>query len=867
GRSVDDMIAGARVEVAPYKRDPMDFVLWKPSMPEEPGWESPWGRGRPGWHIECSAMAKELLGTAFDIHGGGIDLQFPHHENEIAQSCCADPGAGFAQVWMHNEMVQVEGKKMSKSLGNFFTVRDLLEQGVPGEVIRLALLMTHYRKPMDWTQERVREATMRLANWQDALQGIPVLANARRVAGARLEPSQEGVEALSEDLNTKRFLDHCDRLLARGDDNARVQLYLDLQLFGFDAERMQAQRFAVAGSGRSAPGTSSPEVAIRIGELVETREMARQRRDWVCADEIRDGLAAAGVRLMDRPGATTDWEIGPDFDPAKLEALRQGSPVMTRERLYLYDTTLRDGQQTQGVQFSVSEKLRIARMLDDLGVDYIEGGWPGANPTDSDFFAARPQTRATFTAFGMTKRAGRSAANDDVLAAVINADTPAVCLVGKTHDYHVTTALGITLEENVENIAASVSHVVAEGREALFDAEHFFDGYRANPAYALACIRAAHLAGARWVVLCDTNGGTLPDEIAGVVAAVIKAGIPGGHLGIHTHNDTETAVAGALAAIDAGVRQVQGTLNGLGERCGNASLISLIPTLMLKPRYAARFDIGVTHSGLAGITRISRALDDILNRVPMRAAAYVGASAFVHKAGLHASAIIKDPATYEHVDPALVGNTRVIPMSNQAGQSNLRARLAEAGIDVAPGDPALGRILDAVKDREDQGYSYDGAQASFELLARRELGQAPVFFDVTRYRVTVERRKVAPGRTMTLSEAVVVVRIGDQRMLSVSESLDEAGGDRGPVNALSKALAKDLGPYQAVIDDMRLVDFKVRITQGGTEAVTRVIIDSEDGAGNRWSTVGVSPNIVDASFEALLDAVNWKLIRDGAVAA
>jgi len=535
---------------------------------------------------------------------------------------------------------------------------------------------------------------------------------------------------------------------------------------------------------------------------------------------------------------------------------------MTKERLTLYDTTLRDGQQTQGVQFSVADKRRIAAMLDDLGVDYIEGGWPGANPTDSEFFAAPPATRATFTAFGMTRRTGRSAENDDVLAAVVNAGTPAVCLVGKAHAYHVTEALGITREENVEAIAASVRHLVASGREALFDAEHFFDGYRADPGYALACLRAAHAAGARWVVLCDTNGGTLPSEIGRVVAAVIAAGIPGARLGIHTHDDTGTAVAGALAAIEAGARQVQGTLNGLGERCGNASLTALIPTLLLKPAYADRFETGVTAQALARLTRISRKLDDILNRVPLRSAPYVGASAFAHKAGLHASAILKDPTTYEHVPPEAVGNARVIPMSNQAGQSNLRARLAEAGIEVDRADPALGRILQAVKEREDQGYAYDGAQASFEMLARRELGLVPDYFDVTRYRVTVERRRVAPGRMVTLSEAVVVVRIGEARVLSVSESLDPAGGDRGPVNALSKALAKDLGPYQAAIDDMKLVDFKVRITQGGTEAVTRVIIDSEDGAGNRWSTVGVSPNIVDASFEALIDAIVWKLVRD-----
>ncbi|QYK40154.1 MAG: citramalate synthase [Paracoccaceae bacterium] len=538
---------------------------------------------------------------------------------------------------------------------------------------------------------------------------------------------------------------------------------------------------------------------------------------------------------------------------------------MTPERLCLFDTTLRDGQQTQGVQFSVAEKAQIAQALDALGVDYIEGGWPGANPTDSAFFREAPATRATMTAFGMTKRAGRSAANDDVLAGVLDAGTPAVCLVGKAHPFHVATALGISGDENLECIGASVAHVVARGRECLFDAEHFFDGYRADPAYALACLRAALEAGAAWVVLCDTNGGTLPAEVGRVTAEVIAAGVPGGRLGIHCHDDTGNAVACSLAAVDAGARQVQGTLNGLGERCGNANLTTLIPTLLLKAPYAGRFETGVTRAGLAGLVRISRMLDDILNRVPLRAAPYVGASAFAHKAGLHASAILKDPATYEHVDPGVVGNARVIPMSNQAGQSNLRARLAAAGIEVAPGDARLGRILEVVKAREDNGYAYDGAQASFELVARRELDLCPAFFEVKRYRVTVERRKNKYDRMVSLSEAVVVVKIGERKTLSVSESMDETGTDRGPVNALAKALQKDLGPYQAAIDDIRLVDFKVRITQGGTEAVTRVIIDSEDRAGHRWSTVGVSANIVDASFEALLDAIVWKLIRDGAV--
>ncbi|WP_170325030.1 citramalate synthase [Ruegeria arenilitoris] len=535
---------------------------------------------------------------------------------------------------------------------------------------------------------------------------------------------------------------------------------------------------------------------------------------------------------------------------------------MSKERLYLYDTTLRDGQQTQGVQFSTAEKVQIAQALDELGVDYIEGGWPGANPTDSAFFDVAPKTSARLTAFGMTKRSGRSAENDDVLAAVMNAGTQAVCLVGKSHDYHVTHALGITLEENVENVRASVAHIVAQGREALFDAEHFFDGYKDNPGYSVEVCRAALDAGARWVVLCDTNGGALPAEVSRIVSEVIAAGLPGDRLGIHTHNDTENAVACSLAAVDAGARQIQGTLNGLGERCGNANLTALIPTLLLKEPYASGFETGVTLQALGGLTRISRMLDDILNRVPSKQSAYVGASAFAHKAGLHASAILKDPSTYEHVEPGAVGNARIIPMSNQAGQSNLRKRLTEAGLVVEKGDPALGRILDRIKQREAEGYSYDTAQASFELLARDELEQLPEFFEVKRYKVTVERRKNKYNKMVSLSEAVVVVKVDGEKKLSVSESMDENGSDRGPVNALAKALSKDLGQYSQILADMKLVDFKVRITQGGTEAVTRVIIDSEDGQGRRWSTVGVSANIVDASFEALLDAIQWKLVRD-----
>ncbi len=533
------------------------------------------------------------------------------------------------------------------------------------------------------------------------------------------------------------------------------------------------------------------------------------------------------------------------------------------ERLYLYDTTLRDGQQTQGVQFSLDEKQEIASLLDGLGVDHIEGGWPGANPTDSAFFEAKPKLRATFTAFGMTKRAGRSAENDEVLAGVLNAGTPSVCLVGKTHDFHVTDALEITLEENVENIRASVAHIVAQGREALFDAEHFFDGYKANPEYALSCLKAALDAGARWVVLCDTNGGTLPGEIYEIVKAVIDGGIPGDHLGIHTHNDTGNAVAGSLAAVDAGARQIQGTLNGLGERCGNASLTTLIPILLLKEPYRSQYTTGVTAEGLARMTLISRKLDDILNRVPMRAAPFVGASAFAHKAGLHASAILKNPATYEHIEPELVGNARVIPMSNQAGTSNLRKRLAEAGLEAEK--EQLAAILNTIKERESQGFSYDTAQASFEILARRELGLLPDFFDVERYRVISERRRNAKGQIVVESEAVVAVSLpgGGLTTNYFKNEHPEEMQDAGPVHALWNALIADLGPYAGRLEGMRLVDFKVRITNGGTKAVTRVIIDSEDGAGRRWSTVGVSANIVDASFGALIDAVTWKLVQTG----
>jgi len=532
---------------------------------------------------------------------------------------------------------------------------------------------------------------------------------------------------------------------------------------------------------------------------------------------------------------------------------------MSKERLYLFDTTLRDGAQTSGVDFSVDDKIAVAKLLDELGVDYVEGGYPGANPTDTAFFEAKRTHRAVFTAFGMTKRAGVSLSNDPGLRALLDAKADAICFVAKTWDYHVRVALGTTEEENLESIRQSVAAARAAGREVLLDAEHFFDGYKANPDYALASARTAYAAGARWVVLCDTNGGTLPEEVEAIVAEVAKA-IPGDHLGIHAHNDTEQAVANSLAAIRAGARQIQGTLNGIGERCGNANLTSIIPTLMLKPAYAGRFEIGVTAEGLAGLTRIARRFDELVNRAPDRQAPYVGASAFTTKAGIHASAIVKDPKTYEHVPPETVGNRRHLLVSDQAGKANVVAELARMGMSVERNDSRLDALLREVKEREAIGYSYEGAGASFELLARRMLGSVPDYFDVESFHVTVERRHNALGQLVSVSEAVVKVNVGGERLLTVAEG-------NGPVNALDRALRKDLGVYRDAIADLELIDFKVRILNGGTGAVTRVLIESGDASGDSWFTVGVSENIVDASFEALYDSIIYKLLRSGVKAA
>ncbi len=532
---------------------------------------------------------------------------------------------------------------------------------------------------------------------------------------------------------------------------------------------------------------------------------------------------------------------------------------MNREKITLFDTTLRDGQQTPGIDFSVEDKIAISRLLDEFGLDYIEGGYPGANPTDSAFFAEKRTQNAGFVAFGMTKRAGISASNDPGLAALLQAKADAICFVAKSWDYHVHVALGCTLEENIGTIRDSVEAARGAGKEAMVDCEHFFDGFKANRDYALLCAKTAYEAGARWIVLCDTNGGTQPQEVREIVTAVIAAGVPGSHLGIHAHNDTGQAVANSLAAVEAGARQIQGTLNGIGERCGNANLVTIIPTLALKETYASRFEIGIDAERLSGLTHLSHSFDELLNRSPDHQLPYVGASAFATKAGIHASALLKDPRTYEHVAPDLVGNDRKVMVSDQGGKSNFLNALKRRGILVSKDDPKLDRLISMVKEREATGYAYEGADASFELLARRVLGPVPEFFTVESFRVMVERRFDANGNLKTVSEAVVKMEIDGTTVMSVAEG-------HGPVNALDLALRKDIGSYQAEIADLELVDYKVRILNGGTEAITRVLIESTDATGARWWTVGVSDNIIDASFQALMDSIVYKLMKNRALA-
>jgi len=515
------------------------------------------------------------------------------------------------------------------------------------------------------------------------------------------------------------------------------------------------------------------------------------------------------------------------------------------DSFHVYDTTLRDGAQQEGLQLSVSDKLKIARYLDELGVGFIEGGWPGANPNDTAFFAAAaagqlPLKHAKLVAFGATRKVGSRAADDPQVQALIDAGTEIVCIVAKSHDEHVYRALHTTLEENLAMVADTVSHLVGSGRRVFVDCEHFFDGYRANPEYALEVVRTAAEAGAEVVVLCDTNGGMLPSWMADIVSAAAQVGVD---LGIHCHNDTGCAVANTLAAVEAGVTHVQGTMNGHGERTGNANLITVVANLQLKYGWPL-----LPPSALAEATRISHAIAGVTN-VPMNnRQPYVGASAFAHKAGLHASAIKVDANLYQHIDPTLVGNDMRMLVSDMAGRANIQLKGSELGYDLSDRELAA-RITDKVKQREMDGYSYESADASFELLLREELGRMEEFFEVLSWRV-ITGHEVRPEGD---SEAVVKVR-------AKGVSYNLAGDGHGPLNALDVALRAALTQAYPKVDYFELIDFKVRILEQGhgTDAIVRTLIDMTDGE-RTWTTVGVGTNVIEASWEALYDGYRWGL--------
>ena len=514
---------------------------------------------------------------------------------------------------------------------------------------------------------------------------------------------------------------------------------------------------------------------------------------------------------------------------------------------HVFDTTLRDGAQQEGLRLTVADKLRIARHLDELGVGFIEGGWPGANPNDTAFFAAAADGELTLksallVAFGFTRRVGTTAAEDPLVQALIDARTPVVCIVAKSHDEHVRRALHTTLEENLEMIRDTVTHLVAAGKRVFVDCEHFFDGYRANPGYAIECVRVAADAGAEVVVLCDTNGGMLPSWIGDIVTAASQVGVD---LGIHCHNDTGCAVANTLAGVDAGVMHVQGTINGHGERTGNANLITLIANLQLKYGWSL-----IPESSLREATRISHAIAGVTNVSPNNRQPYVGQSAFAHKAGLHASAIKVDANLYQHIDPTLVGNDMRMLVSDMAGRANIQIKGSELGYDLSDRKLAAS-ITDVVKQREMEGYSYESADASFELLLREQMGTLEEFFEVISWRA-ITGHEVKPEGD---SEATVKLRAKGQTYLL-------AGEGHGPLNALDVALRSALKGAYPHVDEFELTDYRVRILDQvhGTDAIVRTLIDTTDGT-RTWTTVGVGTNVLEASWEALYDAYRWGVMK------
>lgn len=521
--------------------------------------------------------------------------------------------------------------------------------------------------------------------------------------------------------------------------------------------------------------------------------------------------------------------------------------------LTFYDTTLRDGAQTQGVDMTVAQKQKLAAWLDDFGFPYVEGGWPGANPTDDGFFAALPPLKQTrLTAFGMTRRAGVTVANDTGLQTLLKSQAHAVCLVGKSWKKQAEEALGVSAHENLDMIATSLAAVAAVGKEPLFDAEHFFDGYKADSSYAKACLAAALTGQDPWLVLCDTNGGTLPHEIETIVADV-RASFPEAKLGFHGHNDCGLAVANSVAAVRAGCNMVQGTLNGLGERCGNADLVTLVPLLTYKMGYATGFD----DVHLRKLKTLSENFDRLLDRDSNQRAPFVGLSAFAHKGGLHASAVSKNPSFYEHMKPEAVGNKRHVLMSKQAGRANLLALLEELHFPYEGKQPLLNALLATTKEREEKGYAYDRALASFGVLAMRKLYGLKVPFVLKKYEVVNTGGLNGDGAKLAASRASVSVWIDGETISACHEG-------NGPVNALDMALRAALAVRLPDLAAIQLKDYVVRILDGAsaTAAVTRVFVDTEDPATQqRWTSMGVSTDIVRASLEALSDAYAFHLCR------
>ncbi len=532
----------------------------------------------------------------------------------------------------------------------------------------------------------------------------------------------------------------------------------------------------------------------------------------------------------------------------------------TSDRIWLYDTTLRDGSQREGMSLSLEDKLRIARKLDEMGIPFIEGGWPGANPKDVQFFwklKEEPLTQAEVVAFCSTRRPHKTAAGDPMLQAILAAGTRWVTIFGKSWDLHVTEGLKTSLEENLEMIRETIEYLRSQGRRVIYDAEHWFDGYKNNRDYALQTLKAAIDAGAEWLVFCDTNGGTLPQEISQIIREVIK-GIEidpqedssSPKLGIHTHNDSGTAVANSLAAVLEGARMVQGTINGYGERCGNANLCSVIPNLQLKMSYRC-----IEDSQLTQLTGTSRLISEIVNLAPDDHAPFVGRSAFAHKGGIHVSAVERNPLTYEHLQPELIGNQRRIVISDQSGLSNVLSKARSFGIDLNKQDSTCRQILERLKELENEGYQFEAAEASFELLMRSALGQRQEMFHLKGFQVHCD---MLQGENMPYTNALATIKVtvNGEDMLEVAEG-------NGPVSALDTALRKALVKFYPAIAAFHLTDYKVRILDGtaGTSAKTRVLVESSNGK-ERWTTVGVSTNILEASYQAVVEGIEYGLLLE-----